>query len=149
VREDQDVFTFDPVAMHVVNRVASGSRLQGQQHYEGGLLVQGEVSGEVCVQGTLVIWSGGVVLGDWRVSGDVFLLGTLGSLEAAATASRLECLGTVYVTASGVSNGTLLARQLRLYDGADLRGPFHTLKNPNPTSHGCHPTPIPSSKDRP
>lgn len=145
----QDVFTFDPVAMQVVNRVASGSLLKGQLHFEGGLLVQGEVCGQVQVEGTLVIWSGGLARGRWQVHGDVFLLGTLGDPSDEPSASHLECLGMVYVSSSGVSNGTLLAQQLRLYEGADLRGPFHTLKTIAPTTPEHGRAPNSPSKDRP
>jgi hypothetical protein len=42
--------------------------------------------------------------------------------------TSLECQGMAYVSKTGVSTGTLLARRLQLYEGADLQGPFKTLK---------------------
>ncbi|MBD3892921.1 polymer-forming cytoskeletal protein [Hydrogenophaga sp.] len=124
----QDTLTLDPVAMNVVNRVAAGSRLSGELEFEGGLLVQGEISGRLRVNGSLIVWGTGVVRGRVRVLGDLYLFGRLGAPGAAAHDSSLECLGTAYVCNTAVSTGTLLARRLQVYEGADLQGPFKTLK---------------------
>ena len=113
IKLPQDTLTIDPIAMNVVNRVAAGSRLEGDLLFEGGLLVQGEISGQIRVNGRLIIWKGGVVRGTVRVQGDLYLFGQLGVTEVAQT---------------GVSTGTLMAKRLQLYEGADLRGPFKTLK---------------------
>ncbi len=124
----QDTLTIDPIAMGVVNRVAPGARLSGELHFEGGLLVQGDVHGQLRVNGPLIVWKGGAVRGRIRVQGDLFLFGHLGAEEGSPTDTYLECLGMAYVSQTGVSTGTLMARRLQLYDGADLRGPFKTLK---------------------
>ena len=42
--------------------------------------------------------------------------------------TSLECQGMAYVSKTGVSTGTLMARRLQLYEGANLQGPFKTLK---------------------
>jgi len=47
VKTPQDTLTLDPIAMNVVNRVASGSVLSGELTFEGGLLVQGEQVGQL------------------------------------------------------------------------------------------------------
>ena len=39
----------------------------------------------------------------------------------------VKCFGMAYVASTGVATGTLLARRLKLYDGADLQGPFRTI----------------------
>ena len=128
LRSPQDTLTIDPIAMNVVNRVAAGSHLSGDLQFEGGLLVQGEVFGNIKVNGRLIIWKGGVVRGSIRVQGDFYLFGQLGAQDAAAIDTQLECMGMAYVAQTGVSTGTLMARRLQLYEGADLRGPFKTLK---------------------
>lgn len=124
----QDTLTLDPIAMNVVNRVAVGSHLAGDLSFEGGLLVQGEVSGQIRVKGCLIIWTGGVVRGLVRVSGDLYLFGRVGDADAQAHETTVECQGQAYVSKTGVSTGTLLARRLQLYEGADLQGPFKTLR---------------------
>jgi len=120
--------TLDPVAMNVVNRVAAGSLLQGKLGFAGGLLVQGEVTGDLRVQGPLIIWAGGLVRGRIRVQGDLYLFGQLGDLDAEATDTSVECTGMVCVAQTGLSTATLLARRLQLYEGANVQGPFNTLR---------------------
>ena len=114
--------------MNVVNRVAPGSALSGELTFEGGLLVQGELSGQIQVNGSLIIWTGGVVRGRVAVSGDFYLFGRLGDADADVQATQLACHGMAFVSKTGVSTGTLQARRLQLYEGADLQGPFKTLK---------------------
>lgn len=128
VKAPQDTLTLDPIAMHIVNRVAAGTRLDGELTYEGGLLVQGELSGQIRVNGSLIIWTGGLVCGRIRVNGDLYLFGRLGAEGASPHDTSLECQGMAYVSKTGVSTGTLMARRLQLYEGADLQGPFKTLK---------------------
>jgi hypothetical protein len=125
---DQDVLTLDPIAMNVVNRVAAGSDLHGDLAFDGGLLVQGSLSGTVHVHGSLIVWAGATVSGRLRVAGDFYLFGRLGAPGEPVSSTTLECLGQAYVASSGVSTGTLLARRLQLYEGADLQGPFKTLR---------------------
>jgi len=124
----QDTLTLDPIAMNVVNRVAADTVLDGHLHFEGGLLVQGEIAGQVHVQGRLIIWTGGVAKGRIRVSGDLYLFGRIGTAGGNPHETSVECQGTAYVSKTGVSTGTLMARRLQLYEGADLQGPFKTLK---------------------
>jgi Polymer-forming cytoskeletal len=128
LKPPQDTLTIDPIAMNVVNRVAEGSKLSGDLNFEGGLLVQGEIAGNIHVNGRLIVWAGGIVLGRVRVSGDTFLFGQLGATGASARDTSLECHGMAYVSKTGVSTGTLMAKRLQLYEGADLQGPFKTLK---------------------
>ena len=128
VKPPQDILTIDPIAMNVVNRVAAGCQLHGDLSFEGGLLVQGELAGDIRVNGRLIVWSGGVVRGRVRVSGDLYLFGRLGDAGGSAHDTSLECQGMACVSNTGISTGTLMARRLQLYEGADLQGPFKTLK---------------------
>jgi cytoskeletal protein CcmA (bactofilin family) len=128
IKTPQDTLTIDPIAMNIVNRVAAGAQLNGTLQFEGGLLVQGEISGDITVNGRLIIWAGGVVRGRIKVMGDFYLFGQLGAPAASAEDTILKCVGMAYVANTGVATGTLLASKLTLYDGADLQGPFRTLK---------------------
>lgn len=128
LKTPQDTLTLDPIAMNVVNRVAAGSHLSGELQFEGGLLVQGEISGHIRVNGRLIVWTGGSVRGRIHVLGDLYLFGRLGADGADPHDTSLECHGMAFVSKTGVSTGTLLARRLQLYEGADLQGPFKTLR---------------------
>lgn len=128
LKTPQDVLTLDPIALNVVNRVASGCRLNGRLRFEGGLLVQGDLSGNLHVNGRLIIWEGGCVRGRVQVHGDVYVFGQLGDLDPAAPDTKLESNGMVCVAQTGVSTAMLLARRLQLYEGADVKGPFKTLR---------------------
>jgi hypothetical protein len=128
LKTPQDTLTLDPIAMNVVNRVAAGTHLDGKLQFEGGLLVQGDISGDIRVNGRLIIWTGGVVRGRIWVTGDLYLFGQLGAPSASPQDTIVKCLGMAYVANTGVATGTLMASRLKLYDGADLQGPFQTLK---------------------
>jgi len=128
LKTQQDTLTIDPIAMVVINRVAAGSVLSGDLEFEGGLLVQGALTGNIRVRGRLIIWTGGVVRGRVQVDDDFYLFGQLGATGGSAHDTSLECQGMAFVSKTGVSTGTLMARRLQLYEGASLQGPFKTLK---------------------
>ncbi len=123
----QDTITLDPIAMNVVNRVAAGSHLSGVLEFDGGLLVQGEVSGDIRVNGRLIVWGGGIVRGRLQVMGDLYLFGRLGAAGANELDTIVKCVGMAYIANTGVATATLYAKRLKLYDGADLQGPFRTI----------------------
>ena len=58
----------------------------------------------------------------------MYVFGQLGELGAAPEDTMVECLGTLYVANTGVTTGMLTAHHLMLYEGADLQGPFTTLR---------------------
>ncbi|MBL8328532.1 MAG: polymer-forming cytoskeletal protein [Rubrivivax sp.] len=124
----QDVMTIDPAAMNVVNRVSAGSHLNGRLLFEGGVLVQGELSGHVTVRGHLIVWHGATVRGRLNVQGDIYVFGHLGDQRAPSSLTSVECSGMVCVAQTGSSSAALIARRLQLYEGADVRGPFKTLR---------------------
>ena len=150
---EQDVLTLDPIAMNVVNRVAAGSDLRGDLAFDGGLLVQGSLSGTVHVHGSLIVWAGATVSGRLRVAGDFYLFGRLGAPGEPVSSTTLECLGQAYVASSGVSTGTLLARRLQLYEGRGRSRPCGVLttsrfcmrplgRRPNSTQNDHESTPF-------
>lgn len=128
MKPSQDVLTIDPIAMNVVNRISAGSLLSGEYAFKGGLLVQGEIHGELETRGRLIIWAGGQVSGRIKIWGDLYVFGQLGIPGLPEDATVVECLGTAYIASTGISSGTLLAHRIRMYDGAQLQGPFKTLK---------------------
>lgn len=132
MKAPEDVLTIDPVAMNVVNRVAPGTSVTGDVNFEGGVLVQGRLGGEVQVRGPVIVWNGAVLRGNVKVFGDLYVFGQLGELGAAAEDTQVECIGTLYVASTGVSTATVTARHVMLYEGADLQGPFHMLRNKKP-----------------
>lgn len=132
IQTPQDFLTLDPIAMNVVNRVAAGARLSGKLKFDGGLLVQGEITGQTRVNGALIIWNGGLMRGRVRVKGDFYLFGQLGALDGEPDQTVVECTGMVYVAQSALSTGTLIAHRLHLYEGANVQGPFKTLKADQP-----------------
>ena len=126
---NQDTLVIDPVKMNIVNRVASGTTLEGEVQFKGGLLLQGTLRGQGKVAGRLVIWTGGRLAGRYKVMGDLYVLGHLGDdVQDTDDATVVECLGTAYVSSTGVSTGHIVAARLRMYDGAVLQGPFSTLR---------------------
>jgi cytoskeletal protein CcmA (bactofilin family) len=124
-----DTLVIDPVKLNIVNRIAEGTVVDGAVRFEGGLLLQGSLLGRGDIDGRLVIWHTGQLRGHFRVLGDLIVLGHLGGVaDDADPDTVVECQGTAYVASTGVSTGTILATRLRMYDGATLQGPFHTLR---------------------
>lgn len=124
-----DNLVIDPLGMNIVNRVAPESKLQGDVFFSGGVLVQGDLAGKGQVQGRMVVWHGAQVSGHFRVVGDLYVFGRIGAIDADAKNTVIECLGTAYIASTASTTGTITAQRLRLYEGADLQGPFRTIKN--------------------
>lgn len=125
----QDTLVIDPLKMNIVNRIAAGTVVDGHLQFRGGLLLQGTLRGSGRVAGRLVIWTGGRLTGRHRVMGDLYVLGRLGAdTDGTDDDTVVECLGTAYVSSTGVSTGHIVAARLRMYDGAVLQGPFSTLR---------------------
>lgn len=125
----QDNLVIDPLGMNIVNRIAPDSTMQGDVSFSGGLLVQGNLAGAGLVMGRLVVWHGAQVQGHFRVMGDLYVFGRIGAVDADATETVIECMGTAYIASTAATTGTITAQRLRLYEGADLQGPFKTIKN--------------------
>lgn len=131
--KSRDTLIIDPVKMHIVNRIAAGTSLDGRFEWKGGLMLQGTLQGSGEIAGRLVVWHTGQLLGHFRVLGDLYLLGHVGGVVDDVDASTvIECHGTTYIASTGVCTGTILAAKLRMYDGATLQGPFKSLKSGRP-----------------
>jgi cytoskeletal protein CcmA (bactofilin family) len=125
----QDNLVIDPLGMNIVNRIAPDSTMQGDVSFSGGLLVQGNLAGAGLVMGRLVVWHGAQVQGHFRVIGDLYVFGRIGAKDADANDTVIECMGTAYIASTAATTGAIVAQRLRLYEGADLQGPFKTIKN--------------------
>lgn len=125
----QDNLVIDPLGMNIVNRIAPESRVQGDFSFAGGVMVQGDLSGAGQVMGRMVVWHGAIVTGHFRVVGDLYVFGRIGAVGANASQTVIECMGTAYIASTASTTGTITAQRLRLYEGADLQGPFRTIKN--------------------
>jgi cytoskeletal protein CcmA (bactofilin family) len=128
----QDTLTIDPVAMGITNRVAAGCQLSCDGDYRGGLLVQGQLSGTLRVMGLLVVWEGATVEGKIEVFGDLYVFGQLGHpprLTQENALAQIICHGTIYMAHCALSYANVAAQRIQTYDGAQIHGPFRTLKN--------------------
>jgi cytoskeletal protein CcmA (bactofilin family) len=125
----QDNLVIDPLGMNIVNRIAPESRVQGDVSFSGGLMVQGDLSGAGQVLGRMVVWHDAIVTGHFRVVGDLYVFGRIGAVGANASHTVIECMGTAYIASTASTTGTITAQRLRLYEGADMQGPFRTIKN--------------------
>lgn len=124
-----DNLVIDPLSMNIINRIAPESIMRGDVSFSGGVLVQGYLAGSGQVLGRMVVWHGAQVSGHFRVVGDLYVFGRIGAVGAEAKSTVIECLGTAYIASSAATTGTITAQRLRLYEGADLQGPFKTIKN--------------------
>lgn len=127
--KQQDSLVIDPLGMNIVNRIAPESHVRGDVAFQGGLMVQGHLTGSGQVFGRLIVWHDAQVQGHFRVVGDVYVFGRIGAVGADATETVIECMGTAYIASTASTTGTITAQRLRLYEGADLKGPFKTIKN--------------------
>lgn len=127
--KQQDSLVIDPLGMNIVNRIAPDSAVRGDVAYQGGLMVQGNLSGSGHVFGRLIVWHEAQVQGHFRVLGDMYVFGRIGAVGADATNTVIECMGTAYIASTASTTGTITAQRLRLYEGADLQGPFKTIKD--------------------
>jgi cytoskeletal protein CcmA (bactofilin family) len=125
----QDNLVIDPLGMNIVNRIAPESFMHGDVSFSGGVMVQGDLSGAGMVMGRMVVWHGAQVSGHFRVVGDLYVFGRIGAVDADANQTVIECMGTAYIASTASTTGTITAQRLRLYEGADLQGPFRTVKN--------------------
>ena len=116
----------DPARMNIVNKIAVGSKSAGCIGFAGGLMLQGEHSGELVVRdGPLVLWQGSKLAGHTIVYGDTYVFGTLG--DPGDQMSSITVMGTLFLTASAVVYGKMRYRKLATYDGAQIHGLLETI----------------------
>jgi cytoskeletal protein CcmA (bactofilin family) len=124
-----DTLVIDPVRMNIVNRIAAGAVVDGDLNLVGGLLLQGTLKGQGTIDGHLVVWHSGQVVGHFVVRGELYVLGHLGGIvDDVDSSTEVTCHGTAFIASTGVCTGTVIATSLRMYDGATLQGPFRTRR---------------------
>ena len=123
-----DHWPVNPHSLPLPNQVAADSAWRGEFTVRGGLLLAGTLTGHGEIDGPLVVTATGQLVGHYRVLGDVYLLGQLGTGDASdAEHTTLECQGTVHLGSQSVSGAALFASRLVMQAGATLAGPFRTL----------------------
>lgn len=123
-----DTVVIDPVKMNIVNRIAAGSRSQGQLWFSGGLLLQGHHVGDLDIRGgPLVVVEGASVTGKVIVHGDAYLFGCFGSAGEGSPETQVTVYGVMHLTSKSETNGHLRCEQLATYDGAKINGKVETL----------------------
>ena len=119
----------DPVSANVVNRVAEGTKVRGEYHSDGGVLVQGEIEGSPLTvkNGPLIVMEGATVSGQIVVHGDAYIFGSAGSARFAAGGLDMVVHGVLHVASTGETFGTLSCRQLETYAGCRLNSAVATI----------------------
>lgn len=126
-----DVLTIDPLALGLVNRLAPGTVVRGEHFYQGGLLLQGHWLGSGVVAGNVLVAQSALLVGHFRVLGDLYVFGHLGRDIPHVDETLIECHGTTYMAHCSLSTATVLSVGLRLYEGARITGEMRTLLSEN------------------
>ena len=72
-------------------------------------------------------------------AGDLYLFGTVGDPGCSPDEATIECLGTAYLASSCILNGRIVAKQLHVYQGAELRGQVRSFTGAHKVSpHIAH-----------
>jgi cytoskeletal protein CcmA (bactofilin family) len=125
---DSESIVIDPVAMHIVNRVAAGCRQSGSFHCKGGLMVEGRVEGEIeVVDGPLVLMPEGFIAGKIKAHAEAYLFGTVGP-RSDTQLSELEVHGAVFLAETLRAEADITAGAIRSYEGAQVEGRIRTVK---------------------
>lgn len=126
--EQDEVLRIEPLEMNLVNRLAKGSIANGPQAFMGGLLLQGQWLGSGIVKGSLVLWHSALMVGHFKIEGDLYVFGRLGAESMQFGETMVECQGTTFMANTAICSATLITMGLRLYDGASISGTIKTLK---------------------
>jgi len=110
---------------HVDTLIGSGSRIEGDIRFSGGLRIDGAVTGNIISQdsGTLVLSEQAVVEGEIRVARAVIngkVTGPIHTSESLELQAKARVSGDIYYAALEVHLGAVV--QGRLVHGAEARG---------------------------
>lgn len=123
--EDLDI---DPVAMNIVNRIAAGSHHVGTFKWEGGLMIQGKIEGEISVVGgPILLMPEGEMAGVIRGDGKAFLCGKIGP-RSNTELSEVDVAGSVFLTETLTAHANITAASFKFYEGAQVEGKIKTLR---------------------
>lgn len=121
-----DSITIDPVAMNIVNRIAPGTTQSGELICNGGLMVEGTLTGTVTINGgPLVLRTQGVISGNVTVNHDAYLLGTI-TEQGDGSLSEIIASGTVFLAATLNAAANIQAGAMKTYEGSRIDGRIRT-----------------------
>jgi len=127
-QRDTETIAIDPVAMHIVNRIAAGCRQSGTFQCQGGLMVEGRMEGEIeVVGGPLVLMPQGVVAGKIKAHAEAYLFGTIDP-RSDTEPSVLEVGGAVFLAETLRARADITAGAIKSYEGAQVEGRISTAK---------------------
>ncbi len=125
---NNESIVIDPVAMKIVNRIAPGTKYEGTLECEGGVIVEGIISGTLSVRGgPLVLMPSGVARGMLACDGDAYLFGTIEALPNGEP-SELDAFGAVFLTETVNAKANITAGAFKTYEGSQVDGRIKTVK---------------------
>lgn len=123
---NSESLTIDPVATNIVNRIAPQTRQSGELICEGGLLIEGRVSGNLIIRGgPLVLRATGVICGSVRVEHDAYLLGTIEEQQS-GDLSELVVKGTAFLGSTLNAAANIQAVAMKTFEGSRIDGRIRT-----------------------
>lgn len=118
----------DPIGMNIVNRIAKGSSSRGDLVFEGGVIIEGSVVGNLNIMnGPLVLMQGATIAGTVNCGGDAYLFGTI-ERQANGERSKMVSDGTIYLASTLVAISDFEAVSFSHYQGAQFDAQFLTRK---------------------
>lgn len=116
--------TINPVAEGIVNRIAAGTVQSGNLTYQGGLWIEGKLSGDVVIDGPLVLDVGAELSGRIHVRGARACL--LGRVTPPADGHSTDIVvdGIVQFGETLVAQANITAHAIDYYEGARIEGYF-------------------------
>lgn len=103
--------------------IGSSSHFEGKLNSKGIIRVDGSFSGELNIEGDVIIGEGGNVKGTMRAS----KVTIAGSVEA-----NVHCDGNLELTSNGKLYGDIEVRAIRIEDGAIFQGRCTMINEPAP-----------------
>lgn len=117
----------DTVQQNIVNRIAPGSEVNGTLRFNGGLIIEGQITGDLSVQGgPVILMAEGVFAGTMRCDQDVFLLGTINGQDGGS--SVVEAAGTIHLAYTLRADADMTAEAINSQPGAQVEGRMKTRK---------------------
>lgn len=113
-------FEIDFQEQNIRARVPAGSELTGSIAYSTGLLLEGKVSGNLQLNGSLVLLQSGHLDGMVEIHGDAYVLGQM-SVEKALIH------GVLHIGTGAAVSGFVQARDFQLHAGAEVSASLNRL----------------------
>lgn len=123
---DQSI-DIDPVGMNIVSRIAPGSKFTGNLVCSGGILIQGEIEGDLLVTGgPVVLMQEGRIKGNTDCDQDAYLFGTI-EQKVEGHNSEVNVGGAVFLAQTFSGKANITAAAFKTFEGAALDGTIRTI----------------------